>query len=93
MAFVLALTSERIKDLVEIASAFGSAGVFVAAAFGLYSTLGGARSALAAIVTGGVVWGLGRFALDWTAPYITALVISAVAYVVVAQAEPKAGEG
>ncbi len=93
VALVLALTSERMKDLVEIASAFGSAGVFVAAAFGLFSSFGGARSAMAAIVTGGVVWALGRFALDWTAPYMTALVASTLAYGVVAQAEQRAGEG
>jgi SSS family transporter len=93
VALVLALTSERIKDLVEVASAFGSAGVFVAAAFGLFSSFGGARSAMASVVTGGVVWGLGRFALDWTAPYITALIASTVVYVVVAQAEQRASEG
>jgi Na+/proline symporter len=93
VALVLALTSERIKDLVEVASAFGSAGVFVAAAFGLFSTFGGARSAFASVVTGGVVWALGRFALDWTAPYITALIASTVVYVIVAQAEQRAAEG
>jgi Na+/proline symporter len=92
VALVLALTSERIKDLVEVASAFGSAGVFVAAAFGLFSSFGGARSAFASVVTGGVVWALGRFALDWTAPYITALIASTVAYVVVAQSEQRAAE-
>jgi SSS family transporter len=92
VALVLALTSERIKDLVEVASAFGSAGVFVAAAFGLFSSFGGARSAFASVVTGGIVWALGRFALDWTAPYITALIASTVAYVVLAQAEQRAAE-
>jgi SSS family transporter len=90
VALVLALTSERIKDLVEVASAFGSAGVFVAAAFGVFTSFGGARSAMASVVTGGVVWAVGRFALDWTAPYITALVASALVYAVVAQAEQHA---
>jgi SSS family transporter len=87
VAFVLALTAERIKDLVEIASAFGSAGVFVAAAFGMFSNIGGAKSALASIVTGVAVWALGRFALDWTAPYICALVASTLAYLAAAQLE------
>jgi SSS family transporter len=89
VAFVLALSAERIKDLVEIGSAFGSAGVFVAAAFGMFSGIGGARSALASIITGAAVWALGRFALDWTAPYITALCLSTVAYLAVAQLETK----
>ncbi len=60
---------------------------FAAGAFG------GARSAFASVVTGGLVWALGRFALDWTAPYITALISSTVAYTVVAQAEQRAAEG
>ena len=45
IAFVLALTSDRIKGLVEIASAFGSAGVFVSAAFGMFTRIGGPLSA------------------------------------------------
>ena len=84
IAFVLALTSERIKDLVEIASAFGSAGVFVAAVFAIFSSIGGASSALASIIVGAAVWAAGRFALDWVTPYIAALACSAVAYLGVA---------
>jgi Na+/proline symporter len=89
VAFVLALSAERIKDLVEIGSAFGSAGVLVASAFGIFSRIGGASSALASIVSGTAVWALGRFALDWTAPYITALCVSTVVYLAVAQLETK----
>ena len=37
VAFVLAITSQRIKDLVETASAFGSAGVFVTSLFALFT--------------------------------------------------------
>jgi SSS family transporter len=89
VASVLALSADRIKDLVEIGSAFGSAGVLVAALFGMFSTIGGARSALASIVTGTAIWALGRFALDWTAPYIAAVCLSTVAYLAVAQLETK----
>jgi Na+/proline symporter len=84
VAFLLALGSERIKELVEIASAFGSAGVVVTTAFAVFTRVGGPASATAAVVTGVTVWALGRFALGWTAPYITALVCSAVVYVAVA---------
>ena len=84
VAFLLALTSERIKDLVEIASAFGSAGVLVTALFAIFTRIGGPSSAAAAIMTGAGVWALGRFALDWTAPYITAIVCSAVVYLAIA---------
>ena len=81
VAFMLALTSERIKDLVEIASAFGSAGVIVTTVFAVFTRIGGPTSAVAAVVAGIAIWGLGRFALGWQAPYITALVCSTAAYV------------
>jgi Na+/proline symporter len=83
LAFLLALTSDRIKGLVEIASAFGSAGVFVAAAFGLFTRFGGAASAGLSICLGTVVWALGRFILDWPAPYLVAIACSAAGYIAI----------
>ena len=88
VAFVLAMTSDRIKELVEIASAFGSAGVFVSAAFGMFTRLGGAASAAVSILLGTAIWATGRFALDWEAPYLAALAASAVAYVAIAFFRP-----
>jgi SSS family solute:Na+ symporter len=84
VAFVLALTSDRIKELVEIASAFGSAGVFVSAAFGMFTRFGGAASAAASILLGTAVWATGRFVLEWQAPYLVALGVSTLAYVAIA---------
>ncbi len=80
VAFVLALTADRIKELVEIASAFGSAGVIVTTLFALFTRIGGATSAMAAIVTGMSVWAIGHFALGWAAPYLTAIGCSTIAY-------------
>lgn len=84
VAYVLALTSDRIKGLVEVASAFGSAGVIVATLFGLFTRIGGPASAGAAILTGVGVWAVGKYVLDLTAPYLTAVVCSAFAYLVAA---------
>lgn len=84
VAFALALTSDRIKDLVEIASAFGSAGVIVTTLFAVFTRIGGPSSAAAAVVTGVSIWALGRFGLGWQAPYITALALSTLAYLVMA---------
>jgi Na+/proline symporter len=84
VAFALALTSERIKDLVEIASAFGSAGVVVTTFFALFTRIGGPSSALVAVLTGVLVWGCGRFVLGIPAPYITALACSTFAYLLLA---------
>jgi SSS family transporter len=88
IAFVLALSSERIKDLVEIASAFGSAGVLVTALFAMFTTVGGPASAFASIVAGVTVWAAGRFLLGWPAPYLSALACSAVAYLALAALRP-----
>jgi len=88
LAWALALRAESIKDLVELASAFGSAGVFVVACFGLFTSIGGAPSALAALATGMLVWAAGAFLLAWPAPYVTALAAAVVAYLA---ASPWAG--
>lgn len=83
-AFLLALTSERIKELVETASAFGSAGVFVAAAFGMWTQFGRAASAATSICLGTLVWAIGHYGFEWRAPYLLALACSAAGYVAVA---------
>lgn len=87
LAWLLALRSESIKDLVEFASAFGSAGVFVVACFGLFTKLGGPLSAWAGLCTGFMVWAAGAW-LGWPAPYVTALVVSCGAYLAVAPLSP-----
>ena len=81
VAYLLALTSDRIHDLVETASAFGSAGVFVVALFALFTRFGGVGSAYASLSAGMLVWLVARFALDFEAPYLTALAAALTAYV------------
>ncbi len=84
IAFALALTSDRIKDLVETASAFGSAGVLVTTVFALFTRIGGPLSAIAAVSCGMAVWGIGGAVLEWRAPYIIALASSTLAYLAAA---------
>ena len=84
LSWALALTSESISSLVEYASAFGSAGIFVVATFGLFTTIGGTASALASLATGMLVWAAGAFLLEWPAPYVSALVAAAIAYLAAA---------
>jgi SSS family solute:Na+ symporter len=80
IAFALALQSEAISDLVELASAFATAGIFVAFAFGLFTRWGGAASAYAAIVAGALVWACGRYAFDLQAPYVCGVIAAVAAY-------------
>lgn len=87
VAFGLAMHYSRIKELVETASAFGSAGVFVTAVFALFTRMGGPWAAIASMLTGTGVWAAGKFGLEWETPYLTALAASGVAYLAVAALE------
>jgi Na+/proline symporter len=84
VAYLIAFSSEGIHELVETASAFGSAGVFVATLFALYTRFGGPASAYACIVTGMAVWAVGDYVLGLTAPYLLGLSAATLAYVAVA---------
>ena len=91
VAFVLALSVERIKDLVELASAFGSAGVFVTTLFALFTRIGGPQAATSAMLTGMAAWVIGKFVLQLEAPYLLAMALSAVVYLAIAALEGRSG--
>ena len=84
IAYVIALHAEGIYELVATASAFGSAGIFVVAMFGLFSRVGGAASAYAALVAGVSVWAAGEYWLQWATPYVTAVAAALAAYLLAA---------
>jgi Na+/proline symporter len=84
VAYVIALHAEGIYELVATASAFGSAGIFVVGLFGLFSRIGGAPSAYAALAVGVIVWAAGEYWLEWSTPYIVALGASLAAYLAAA---------
>jgi Na+/proline symporter len=89
VAYLISITSERIHDLVETASAFGSAGVFVTALFALFTRFGGPRSAFVSVAGGMLVWAAGRYLLALQAPYLTGLVAATCGYVAVALIESR----
>jgi len=84
VAYVIALYAGGIYELVATASAFGSAGIFVVGMFGLFSRVGGPRSAYAALITGMGVWAVGEYVFVWTTPYVTALAAALLAYLAAA---------
>ena len=92
VAYLLSVTSQRIHDLVETASAFGSAGVFVTALFALFTGFASAASAYVSVATGMVVWAAGKYAVGLSAPYLLALLAASIAYVGVALLELAAHE-
>lgn len=89
VAYVIALRSASISSLVEQASAFATAGIFVAFAFGIMTSFGGPLAAYAAILVGGAVWLVGskEHGLAITAPYVAGLAAATVSYVVVGLVE------
>ena len=87
LAYLMAFRAERVYELVEQASAFGSAGIVTVVMFGLFTRFGGVASAAASLVTGVVAWVWGAYLLDLPYPYLTSLAAAVAAYVVVAAVE------
>ena len=81
VAFVISFSSEGIKELVETASAFGSAGVFVATLFALFTRFGGPLSAYASVGAGMIVWAGGKYGLGLATPYLFGLLAALAGYV------------
>ncbi len=88
LAYVMALHAEGVYALVEQASAFGSAGIFVIVTFGLFTRWGGPFAAFMALLTGVGVWVVGSYVLALSWAYLAALVSSALAYLVAGLTEP-----
>lgn len=87
LAYAMALHAEGVYALVEEASAFGSAGVFITIVLGLFTRWGGAASAGASLATGATVWIAGAHLLGLPYPYLSSLAAALVAYVGVAAIE------
>ena len=90
-AYGMALHAEGVYALVEEASAFGSAGIFVALVIGLFSRWGGAASAAAALLAGVGAWVAGAYVLDLPYPYLVSLAAALAAYALLSPApeEPR----
>jgi Na+/proline symporter len=81
VAFAISFSSEGIKELVETASAFGSAGVFVATLFALFTRFGGPFSAYASVGAGMIVWAAGKYGLGLATPYLFGLLAALTGYI------------
>lgn len=84
VAWWLASSGQPVAELVEEASGFGSAGVFVLACFGLFTKFGTGFGANLALLAGLVAWVLGRhvFVEGVEHPYLLSLAASVVAFAV-----------
>ena len=82
LAYLLALRASGVFELVEQASAFGSAGVLVCAVFGLFSRFGGASAAVGTLVVSLLVYVFAAFT-GAAYPFLASLLAALVAYGVV----------
>jgi Na+/proline symporter len=80
VAYLLARSADSVYSLVEEASAFGSAGVFVCVVLGLFTRVGGQASALASMIVGAVVYVGAGHTLELPHPYSLSLAGAALAY-------------
>jgi hypothetical protein len=83
---VLALHAEGVFALVEQASAFGSAGALVTVSFGLFTTWGGARTAMATLATGILTYAVASL-VGAELPFLMSLAASLGCYVIAASLE------
>jgi Na+/proline symporter len=78
-AYLLALRAEGVFELVEQASALGSAGVLVTITVGLFTPWGGPRTAMATLI-GGMVAYLAASYGGFAYPFLASLFVSAALY-------------
>jgi Na+/proline symporter len=80
LAYAIAKSSDSIHDLVVEASAVGGGGFLVVVLFGLFSRIGQSPSAVAALVTGAAIWGVGTFVIELQSCFLAAVAGSTVSY-------------
>lgn len=89
IAFLLARGADRVHDLVEAGSAFGTGGLFVVFVLAMTTKFGGPRSAIAALASGLAVWLGGRYLVALPAPFLCSMAAAALAFVLVTALEAR----
>jgi Na+/proline symporter len=89
VAYALALSSDSVYELVEAASAFGSAGILVCVMFGLFSKAGGEKTALATLVTGVAMYGVQEHVVEAGHPFLISIASALVVYAMGAALEAR----
>ncbi len=88
LALALAFGFDSVGELIDITNGFGSAGLLVILLFGLYTRVGGPRSALTALALGVLVY-LGASVAEAEFIYLPAVGAALAGYVLVAPFERK----
>jgi solute:Na+ symporter, SSS family len=91
LAYLMAFRAERVYELVEQASAFGSAGIVTVVFFGLFTRHGGSTAAVASLLSGVAAWIAGAYVLGLPYPYLTSLAIAVLSYLIAAAVDGRPG--
>lgn len=83
IAYVLAVHAEGVYNLVKDASAFGSAGIFVAVMFGMFTKYGNGEAALTALASGAITWIAGHYIFHFEISYLLSILVSVTGYLLV----------
>ena len=81
VAWVMAVRADAVYELVETASAFGSAGIVTVVVLGLFTRFGGPAAALASLLGGVTAWVAGAYVLAVPYPFLTSVAVAVSAYV------------
>lgn len=81
LAFIIALSSESVYSLVELASSLGSSGLLVCVLFALFAKgWGGRLAAYASLIAGLAVFVAADFVLEADYPFLASIVAALLAY-------------
>ncbi|MCC6696836.1 MAG: sodium:solute symporter family protein [Candidatus Hydrogenedentes bacterium] len=83
IAYGLAWQSGGVYELVEEASAFGSAGIFIVVVFALFGKYGGNVAAFLSLAVGGAMWIFGSYVFEVSYPYLLSLLSAFLVYVII----------
>ena len=92
IAYGLALSSDSVYELVEAASAFGSAGILVCTLSGMFSNFGGEKTAIATLLTGVGVYAVQAHLVRSSHPFLSSIASALAVYAIGSLFEGKISE-
>ncbi|MCC7405961.1 MAG: hypothetical protein IT288_16330 [Bdellovibrionales bacterium] len=80
IAYVMAVYSQGILELLELASSFGSAGILIITLLGLWTPLGNNRVATFTLLAGLVATPVAEYWLEFQSPFLFSIAVSLVVF-------------
>ncbi|MCB0366682.1 MAG: sodium:solute symporter family protein [Bdellovibrionaceae bacterium] len=90
VAYVMAIYSEGIYELLETASSFGTSGILIITILGLWSKWGCNRTATVTLITGLVATPVGEYIFKVPSPFLVSIAVSLMVFFAMSLVKPKA---